>query len=100
MKEACTDLLLFAQYVLTIPISSASAQRTFSTMKRFKTYLRSTVSDHILPDLCLFAIECNASHGQLSRPSRVINKSALLADRKLPPQKKLKVKRKPYKQPN
>ena len=49
MKEAFPDLLLFSQIVLTVPIASASAERSFSTMKRVKTYLRSTMSDQPLP---------------------------------------------------
>ena len=84
MKDAFHDLLLFAQIVLTIPIASASAERSFSTMKRVKTYLRSTMSDQRLNDLCLLAIERELSHDILINPSSVLNKFALLADRKLP----------------
>ena len=56
MNEAFPDLLLFSQIVLTVPIASASAERSFFTMKRVKTYLRSTMSDQRLNDLCLLAI--------------------------------------------
>jgi hypothetical protein len=84
MKEAFPDLLLFSQIVLTVPIASASAERSFSTMKRVKTYLRSTMADQRLNDLCLLAIEREMSHDLLNDPSSVITKFAMLAERKLP----------------
>ena len=84
MKAAFPDLLLFSQIILSIPITSASAERSFSKMKRVKTYLRSTMADQRLNDLCLLAIERELSHDLLVDPSQVINKFALLAERKLP----------------
>jgi len=84
MKVAFPDLLLFAQIVLTIPIASASAERSFSTMKRIKTYLRSTMADQRLNDLCLLTIEREMSNELLIDPSSVIDKFALMAERKLP----------------
>ena len=39
------DLILFIQIALIIPVSSANAEQSFSTMKRVKTYLRSTLSE-------------------------------------------------------
>ena len=39
---AFRDLILFIEIVPTVPVSSANAERSFSTMKRVKTYLRST----------------------------------------------------------
>jgi len=44
MDAAFPDLL-FVQIVLTVPIASATAERNFSTMKRVKTYLRSTMTE-------------------------------------------------------
>ena len=55
MEGAFPDLLLFVQIVLTVPIASATAERSFSTMKRVKTYLRSTMTDQRLNSLCLLA---------------------------------------------
>src|SRR4029434_4988684 len=42
--------------VLTMPVSTASAERSFSTMRRLKTYLRSTMTDKILTGLALMNI--------------------------------------------
>jgi len=83
MEAAFPDLLLFVQIVLTVPIASATAERSFSTMKRVKTYLRSTMTDQRLNNLCLLAIEREMSHDILSDPSSVIDKFALLRDRRL-----------------
>ena len=83
MEAAFPDLLLFVQIVLTVPIASATAERSFSTTKRVKTYLRSTMTDQRLNNLCLLAIEREMSHDILSDPSSVIDKFALLRDRRL-----------------
>ena len=77
---AFPDLLLFVQIVLTVPIASPTAERSFSTMKRVKTYLRSAMADHRLNNLCLLAVEREMSHDLLSDPSSVIDKFALLRD--------------------
>ena len=53
MEAAFPDLLQFVQIVLTVPIASATTERSFSTMKRVKTYLRSTMTDQKLNNLCL-----------------------------------------------
>ena len=45
MPGAFPDLMLFIQIVLTIPVSSAKAEQRLSTIKRVKTYLRSTMSE-------------------------------------------------------
>ena len=38
MNAAFPDLALLGQLVLTMPVSSANAERPFSTLKRVKTY--------------------------------------------------------------
>ena len=83
MEAAFPDLLQFVQIVLTVPIASATAERSFSTMKREKTCLRSTMTDQKLNNLCLSAVEREMSHDLLSDPSSVVDKFALLQDRRL-----------------
>jgi len=51
--EVCTALLLF----LTIPVTSASAERSFSKLKMIKGYLRSTMTQDRLSGLALLSIE-------------------------------------------
>ena len=61
----------------------AIAQLSCSTIKRVKTYLRSTMTDQKLNNLCLLAVEREMSHDLLSDPSSVVDKFALLRDRRL-----------------
>src|SRR4029434_10371601 len=42
--------------LLTMPVSTASAELSFSTMRRLKTYLRSTTTDERLTGLALMNI--------------------------------------------
>src|SRR4029434_3765442 len=44
------------QVLLTMPVSTASAERSFSTTRRLKTYLRSTMTDKRLTGLALINI--------------------------------------------
>ena len=55
MKTAFPDLALFGQLVLTMPVS-ANAERSFSALKRVKTYLRSTMAEHRLNNLCIILV--------------------------------------------
>jgi len=81
--EAAFPDLLFVQIVLTVPIASATAERSFSTMKRVKTYLRSPMTEQRFNNLCLLAVEREMSHDLLSDPSSVIDKFALLRNRRV-----------------
>ncbi len=45
------------QIALTISVSSAACERSFSTLKRIKTYLRSSMSEERLASLAVLAIE-------------------------------------------
>ena len=43
-----TELHTLLKLYLTIPITTATAERTFSTMRRLKTYLQSTMTQERL----------------------------------------------------
>lgn len=45
MQTAFPDLFLLVHAALTIPVSSATAERSFSTLKHIKSYLRSTMCE-------------------------------------------------------
>ncbi|KAL4101295.1 hypothetical protein QTP88_021315 [Uroleucon formosanum] len=54
---AFPNLTVALMIMLTIPITSASAERSFSKLKLIKTYLRSTMSQERIFSLALLAIE-------------------------------------------
>jgi len=49
--------LLFCSLFLTLPVSVASAERTFSKLKLIKSYLRSTMGQERLKNLVFISIE-------------------------------------------
>jgi hypothetical protein len=54
------ETLKLAVIVVTIPVSSAACERTFSSLKRIKTYLRNRMTDERLGHLAIINIECAA----------------------------------------
>ena len=50
-------LLKAIQIALTISVSTAQCERSFSALKWIKTYLRSTMTEQRLTDLAILAIE-------------------------------------------
>jgi hypothetical protein len=51
------ETLKLAVIVVTIPVSSAACERTFSSLKRIKTYLRNRMTDERLGHLAIINIE-------------------------------------------
>ena len=47
-KEAISQVLILAKLLLVEPATNATSERTFSTLRRIKTYLRSTMSNNRL----------------------------------------------------
>ena len=52
-SEVCTALLLF----LTLPVTIATSERSFSKLKLIKNHLRSTVGQERLSGLAMLSIE-------------------------------------------
>lgn len=61
MQTAFPDVFTLVRAALTIPVSSASAERSFSALKRIKTYLRSTMCEDRLTHLSIISIERDIS---------------------------------------
>ena len=55
-KDAFYELCRLTRIACTIPITTASAERSFSALKRVKTYLRTTMSDERLTHLAILSI--------------------------------------------
>ena len=57
LKPAFPALLQLLNIVQTIAVTASSCERTFSSLKRIKTYLRSTMGDERLSNLAVLSIE-------------------------------------------
>ena len=64
--EVCSAFLIF----LTLPVTVASAERSFSKLKLIKSYLRSTMSQERLSGLAIISIE-NARATQLELKGQI-----------------------------
>ena len=62
MKVAFSELLKMLQLALTIPVTSASCECSFSSLKRIKTYLRSRMGNERLSNIAVLAIEREATN--------------------------------------
>ncbi|KAL4082813.1 hypothetical protein QTP88_029469 [Uroleucon formosanum] len=62
--------------ILVIPILSATAERSFSTMRRIKTYNRSTMTGKRLHNLALLSIEREKSEELIQNPDEILNEFA------------------------
>ena len=59
-QPAFKTLFEIVQVALTISITSAECERSFSALKRIKTNLRSTMGEERLSDLAILSIESNS----------------------------------------
>ncbi|XP_028414610.1 zinc finger MYM-type protein 1-like [Dendronephthya gigantea] len=56
IKECLSEVHKLLTFYMSVPISSATAERTFSTMRRIKSWLRSTMSENTLNNRMFAAI--------------------------------------------
>ena len=82
-KSVFPDLLAFVNLIMTLPVSSAQAERTFSTMKRVKNYLRSTMGDERLSDLCLISVERDLSYYLMQNSESVVDGFAKIGNKRI-----------------
>ena len=64
-KEAFPTLMKLLQIALTIAVSTAKCERSFSALKQIESYLRSTTSEQRVVDFAVLSIEKDLSQ-QLS----------------------------------
>ena len=57
MQPAFPEVFTLVCAALTIPVSSANAECSFSALKHIKTYLRSTICEDRLSNLSIILIE-------------------------------------------
>ena len=86
-KFAFEHVLVFAilsnalKIAVTLPISSASAERSFSAMKRIKSWLRASMGNERLSDLAV--INVNKEITENVKPDDVIDEFAARGNRRL-----------------
>ena len=74
--------VVLCQLVLTIPSTTASSERSMSTLKRIKTFLRNTMTNERLSSLSSLAIEKNLLGDMAKDPTFVDNVIDEFADKK------------------
>ena len=57
LKDAFPQLTKLVRIALTIAVSTAQCERSFSALKRIKTYLRSTMGEERLANLAVLSVE-------------------------------------------
>ena len=61
MEDAFLAVVQLLSLAMTFPVTSATAERSFSALKRIKTYLRSTMLQERLCNLAILSIEHSLS---------------------------------------
>ncbi|XP_050507980.1 uncharacterized protein LOC126885452 [Diabrotica virgifera virgifera] len=77
------ELRYIVSVVLVIPVSSATAERSFSSMRRIKNCLRSTMMGQRLHSLGVISIERELSYNLLCHPEIVVDEFAAQKGRRL-----------------
>jgi len=68
--DAFTDLLKFVDIVLTLPVTTASNERVFSTLGRVRNYLRNSCGDERLVSSFLSCLSEDARHRSVETVGR------------------------------
>jgi hAT family C-terminal dimerisation region len=72
-SAAFPDIISCFHWTVTLPVASATAERSFSAMRRIKTQLRASMSDSRLSSVALIAVERELSRELMRDPSKVID---------------------------
>lgn len=83
LSETFSETIKLLKILITIPMSSAEAERCFSTLKRIKTFLRNTMGQERLSALAMLSKERNLIEGIPDFNQRVIDKFAAAKDRRM-----------------
>jgi hypothetical protein len=55
-ENSYPEIYIALTIALTLPVTSCSVERTFSTLRKVKTWTRNTISDNRLNGLCMIAV--------------------------------------------
>ena len=81
--KMCAEVYRLGSIYLTVPMTSATAERSFSTMRRIKTYLRQTITQQRLNDCMLLHIHKERTYAidMQKIAARFVESSAAAGDR-------------------
>jgi len=74
-QNVFANLYKLMQVALTLPISSASCERSFSVMRRIKTWIRSSMNQDRFTDMTILHIERDISN--IIESENILNNFAL-----------------------
>lgn len=83
MGESFKELKELVATFLVIPVSTATAERSFSTMRRIKPHLRASMAGQRLSNLAIVSIERELSYPLLLEPDPVVDEFAAQKGRRL-----------------
>ncbi|XP_044749776.1 zinc finger MYM-type protein 1-like [Coccinella septempunctata] len=83
LQEVFTETIKLLNILVTMPMTTVEAERNFSSLKRIKTFLRSTMSQDRLNALACLSIEQKLIRSIPDFNEKVIDKFALKKDRRI-----------------
>ncbi|XP_056293968.1 zinc finger MYM-type protein 1-like [Pseudoliparis swirei] len=82
LSEAFSETQTLLKILITTPMTTAEAERCFSTLKRLKTFLRNTVTQERLNALAMLSMEKRLVTDMMDFNHRVIDKFSNLKERR------------------
>ena len=82
LQDTFSETVVLLNILITTPMTTAESERCFSTLKRIKTFLRSTMSEDRLNALAMLSMEKNLVKDIPDFNKRVIDRFATLKERR------------------
>ncbi|KAK0131414.1 Zinc finger MYM-type protein 1 [Merluccius polli] len=82
LSEVFSETVTLLKIIITTPMSTAEAERCFSTLKRVKNFLRNTMTQDRLNALAILSMEKKLVNEMTDFNQKVIDKFASLKDRR------------------
>lgn len=83
IEETFSECFKLLEILITIPMTTAEAERSFSTLKRIKTFLRNTMTQERLTALAMLSIEKDLVMSIPDFNQRVIDRFAQQKERRM-----------------
>ena len=83
LHEVFSEILKLLKILVVTPMTTAEPERCFSTLKRIKTFLRSTMKNERLPALCMLSVEKSIIAGIADFNEKLIDHFASAKNRRV-----------------